>query len=247
MAIAHRDIGRAQYFIGAICGSAYEYRACLGGRTTWIAGSCEHRRPGILCVVLSVILALQGYPDQAAQWSEEALRRARALGQQPILALALMTAGTIFHDVRREREAALAYADELVALATEKGWTNYRVWGEIDRGLGRVEQGQAKAGIAQMQQGIADWRAMQNVVLRPRQMLQMADAFSRAGMLAQRLAAAMKHSLWWKEFACAPLSRGLASQGGAAGSHGGASGAAVEACLCQAIEVAASKAPACWS
>jgi predicted ATPase len=92
-------------------------------------------------------LWLLGYPDQARQWSQEAV--AAGLAHPFSLAMALGSAATV-HALRREGPRARARAEELITLATEQGFPWWTAWGTMEQGWALAEQGQVHEGIARM-------------------------------------------------------------------------------------------------
>jgi len=105
-----------------------------------------------------VNLRALGYPDQARQRLQECLalaeRQARPFG----LVFAFGTAGW-FHADRWEWQRVKERAEEMIRLSTEQGFPYFLAYGTAMRGWALAEQGQVEAGIVQMQQGPASFRA----------------------------------------------------------------------------------------
>jgi len=99
-----------------------------------------------------------GYPDRALTMSHAAVARARELVHPFSLALALNYAA-ILHQFRREERATHERAEAATVLCREHGFAYYLAWGPILQGWVVVEQGQGEAGIAQMRDGLAAFRA----------------------------------------------------------------------------------------
>src|SRR5262249_11352186 len=106
----------------------------------------------------AVLLWLLGYPDQARQWSDDALGGARALAhpftlQQTLLVSTILQQGLGQLAVVQER------LEVQQALCTEQGFAQYLAWGTVLRGSAVAAQGQWAEGIAQIRAGMATWRA----------------------------------------------------------------------------------------
>jgi predicted ATPase len=115
--------------------------------------------PRIVCLdSASIALWQLGYPDQAVQKSHEAIVLAQEISHPFSLAHALWFAAML-HQHRQDRQAALAQAETLIALCNEQGFAFWLVGGIIFQGWALAGQGQREEGIAQIRQGIVDWRA----------------------------------------------------------------------------------------
>jgi predicted ATPase len=151
--------------------------------------------PGVICrTYAAVTLWWLGYPDQALQRSHEALTRARELAHPFSLVSALLFAAWLHH-LRREWPLTHERAEALIALATEQGSAQFVAGGTIFRGCALAErepapgagQGQVEAGMAQMQQGLAAWRATGAEVLRPYGLALLAEASAKVGQVEEGL------------------------------------------------------------
>jgi predicted ATPase/class 3 adenylate cyclase len=103
-------------------------------------------------------LWLLGYPDQALQRSHEALTLAQELAHPFSLTYALAFAAWV-HQYRREGQATQAQAEALCALAVEHGFAFFLATGMMHRGWALAEQGQPLAGMGQIREGLAAYRA----------------------------------------------------------------------------------------
>jgi predicted ATPase/class 3 adenylate cyclase len=116
--------------------------------------------PAVVCRTnLAATLWCLGYPEQDLQQSHDALSLAQELGSAFNLAFALGM-DSIHRQFRRERQIAQQLAEAAIDLATEQGVRFYLVVGSIVRGWAVAEQDDRKAGIAQIEQGVAESRAM---------------------------------------------------------------------------------------
>jgi predicted ATPase len=127
-----------------------------------------------------------GYPDQALAMSQAALTRARELSHPFSLALALGYAA-ILHQFRREERATYERAEAGMVLCREHGFAYYLTWGPILQGWVLAEQGQKEAGIAQMRDGLAAFRATGGEVRLPYYLTLLAEACGKARQAADGL------------------------------------------------------------
>jgi adenylate cyclase len=100
-----------------------------------------------------------GYPDQMLKKNEDALALARELGHSWSLAFALHYT-VLTHQFRREGQAALQRAEELMEFAHEQGFPFWLALATITHGFELVRSGAADEGIRQMRQGMAAHRAL---------------------------------------------------------------------------------------
>jgi predicted ATPase len=121
-----------------------------------------------------------GYPAQALAHIREALAQAQALAHPFSLVSAWMHVAVIAQ-FRRDVPGAHAHAAAAVALATEQVFPLHAAVGMIVQGWARVMQGQGEAGVAQVRQGIAAYRATGAVVTLPVFYTMLADAAAHVG------------------------------------------------------------------
>ena len=108
--------------------------------------------------LLGIVLFCLGYPDQAVTQSSAAIAEARGLAHLPSLALCLANSVRILSLV--EDDAALnEQTDELVALATERGFPPWGALGMIHHGWVKVKCGDVAEGISLLRSGSAAYRA----------------------------------------------------------------------------------------
>ena len=129
-----------------------------------------------------------GYPDQALERSQDALTLARALAHPQSWASAAAHVA-MFHSLRREWQATQELAEAGMALAREQGFPLWLAWGTIQWGWALAEQGHIEAGIAQMRQGLAAWRATGTELIRPYFLGLLAEAYQKGGQTAAGLGA----------------------------------------------------------
>src|SRR5262249_21341357 len=115
--------------------------------------------PRVNCLSLaSHTLWLLGYLDQALKRSHEAVAVAGGLSHPFSLAFTLGHAAQ-HHLNRREWQIARERAEAVMTLSTEQGFPVWLANGTMVRGGALAEQGQVEEGIAQMQRGVAAFRA----------------------------------------------------------------------------------------
>jgi class 3 adenylate cyclase/predicted ATPase len=145
--------------------------------------------PGVVCrAYAGMTLWCLGYPDQALRWSHEALTLAREL-EQPFSQVYALFFAAMLHQFRREGPLTQERAEAGRALAAEQGFALWVAWGTFFRGWALTErspapgagQGQGEEGIAQMQQGLAAWRATGAETLRPYFLALLAEASTKVG------------------------------------------------------------------
>jgi predicted ATPase len=160
---AHGALGISSFWQGAIAAA----RAHLEQAST-LYDPQQHRAhaflygldPGMAsrCYAAQALWAL-GYPEQARQRIDEGLSLAQELPHRFSLAAALVYAAQQ-HQLRREEPTAQARAEAAISLSTEQGFPHWLAAGTLLRGWALAIQGHAEEGIADLQQGLAAWRAM---------------------------------------------------------------------------------------
>jgi predicted ATPase len=160
--------------------------------------------PGVLLLSqLAQVLWLLGYPAQALQRSQEALTLARQGGHPLSLAHALQSAARV-HQARGELDAVCELAEELVAFSEAQGFGAHIAAGAILQGWALTAQGQRRAGIARIRQGLATSQDMGTTLNRPYMLALLAEAYGNAGdaaaglsVLTEALALVESHGERW--------------------------------------------------
>jgi len=153
----------------------------------------------------AMTLWLLGYSEQALARLHEALALAQELSHPFSLAFAWCVAA-IVSQCRRGALAVHEHAEATVALATAQGFPHWAAQGTSLRGWALAMQGQGEAGIAQVRQGIATFRATGAAQLVPYYCTMLADVADHLGHTADSLQAlAEAHTLveqhderWWE-------------------------------------------------
>ena len=154
-------------------------------------------------------LWLLGYPAQALARLHEALALAHELSHPFSLAFAQCWAACV-SQFRRDVPAVYEHAEAAVALSTEQGFPLWAALGTSLRGWALAMQGQGEAGMAQVRQGIAAWRATGAALIVPYFCTLLADVCAHLGHPADGLQAlAEAHTLveqheerWWEAEIC---------------------------------------------
>ena len=139
-------------------------------------------------VFASQALWMLGYPDQAAQVSDQKDADARRLGHPFDIGWAL-TWGAYVFDYRCEPERLLARADEADRLAREQSIpVLYDVLVPVGQGLARLRMGQLAEAISLLRQGIDGWNGAGGHLNVPYMKSALAEALARQGDLDAGLA-----------------------------------------------------------
>jgi predicted ATPase len=139
---------------------------------------------GVWCLSYDATFVLwaQGYPDQGLRRAYEALTLAQTLSHPHSLAAVLCYVALI-HCFRREERALREQADIAIALASEQGFPHWLALGSLLRGWALAAQGQAEEGIAQLQQGLAAYRAVGAKLGLSWLLPLLAEAYGKAGQV----------------------------------------------------------------
>lgn len=121
-----------------------------------------------------------GYPDQAVRRRDQALALARELNHPFSLAYALFYAAW-FHQLRREETATQEHADELVALANERGFAVYTARGSILKNWAQAQLGAMAGAVGQMRESVAAHQSTGTALYQPYFLALLADTCRKAG------------------------------------------------------------------
>jgi tetratricopeptide (TPR) repeat protein len=135
----------------------------------------------LMLTQLAVTLAYLGYIDQARSRLRQALSEARRLGHTSTLAVVLVHANWI--DAVTRSVDLQTHVEELLALATEHGFSLFRGWAVAFRGRSFAALGRALEAVTLLAQGLAATRAAGAVLIRPMLLIWLAEAHA---MLGQR-------------------------------------------------------------
>ena len=144
--------------------------------------------PGASCMIWdSWVLWFLGYPDQALKLSQMAVDLARELDHSFTTAFVLAIASWL-HYFRREFDASKALSEESIKISAEKGFELFNAWAPAFRGYTQIAEGQVEDGIAQVEQGLAAWKAMGVEKHRTHCLAWLAEAYAKSGQTKEGLA-----------------------------------------------------------
>jgi predicted ATPase len=149
----------------------------------------------------SWLLWFLGYPEESDTWIGQALADAQALAQPFISAMTLGLASAL-HVHRGEVLQALERADASWTLSTKHRFPQWAAYAQMCRGWARVALGEADAGIAEMEQGWAAWRALGSQLATVHATVRLAEACAKTARIAAGLdwlEVAEKHARTFQE------------------------------------------------
>ncbi|HSE97161.1 MAG TPA: AAA family ATPase [Blastocatellia bacterium] len=121
-----------------------------------------------------------GYPDRAVETAREALMWAEGLRHPETLCYALFFTAWV-HQLRRESEKALKYADDAIELAGKYGVAQWAAFGASLHGWALAEQGRVSEGIDQMRRALDLYRSIGSEISRPHFLGLLAEALLKNG------------------------------------------------------------------
>ena len=124
---------------------------------------------------------LLGYPDPALADADHAINDARETGHAATLMYALAIGGPLTHVLCGSYAAATAQADEVVALADEKGALLWRALGMMDQGLLFALTGKPLHAVQLLNSAIDGWRSTGSAASLPFVLSYLASAYADAG------------------------------------------------------------------
>ena len=134
---------------------------------------------------LSATLWLLGYPDQAAQQTNETLLLVQDQTHPFSLGVAFMGAG-LMHQLRREVAVTLRQAEAMLAVSHEHDIPTLAGAGHLLVGWARAEQGQDMEGLTQMRQGL-QLNVDKQATMRPYYLSLLVDTYRRTGQVEEGL------------------------------------------------------------
>ena len=133
-----------------------------------------------ILVFRSLALWLLGYPEAALKDADDALRNAREIGQATWLMTALCVLAAPY-TLCGNRAAAAAQAQELVALAEEKGSLFWKAFGMVNQGCVLALTGRTLDATEMLISGMAAMRTTGATVWMPFYLLHLARAHAELG------------------------------------------------------------------
>ena len=188
--IGHRAVGISSLWLGRLDAARGHLNQVLAlydpdrHRSLASLYAYDPRVPGL--AGMSVTLLQLGYPEQALARSRDALAAAEDLAHPASLAYALQHA-CVFHQMCRDGEGVRERAAQLIALAGEQGFPYWLAAGLVFGGWARAQHGQVQEGMAQIEEGLAAYRATGAALFRPYFLALSAEAHDRANRRAEAL------------------------------------------------------------
>jgi class 3 adenylate cyclase/predicted ATPase len=142
---------------------------------------------------LGIVLLCLGFPDQALVRANAAIAEARSLAHSPTIASALMI-GAIRLSITGDNGDLDDLVEELLAVATEQAFPQWRAFGTIYRGWVKAKNGDVVEGISLLRSGLAAYRDNGNELLTPHHTALLARACDVAGQIEEALSA-LDHAL----------------------------------------------------
>jgi predicted ATPase len=162
LVVAHASLGMTLLALGAVATAHTHFTQgiTLYDSQRYRASAFLYRDDaGMICHSLAArALWILGYPDQALARNHAMV----TLAQQRVHPLSLcyvLSSAAIFHSFRREVRCTQERAEATIRLAQEQGFPHWMAVGAIQHGWARVQQGQAREGIAQLNEGLGAFRA----------------------------------------------------------------------------------------
>jgi len=129
---------------------------------------------------LALALALTGRPELALRAIDEAVAAARESKQTVALSNALIGAG-VLAAILGDSIAAMAWSEELIALANQEGFGLALSWANIQHGYALALEGKTGPGIAQMLEGRATVQAARALTALAQSGCWLAESYATAG------------------------------------------------------------------
>jgi predicted ATPase len=143
--------------------------------------------PGVVCRAIGAwALWSLGYPDQALQMIQGAITLAQDLSLPFSLAQAFAVA-SVLHQLRRDQHAVQTTTAKTLALSDDQGFPLWAAMATVVQGWAVAEQGQGEKGIAQIHQGLAEYRLTGAGMMLPYFLALLAEAQGRGGQAEEGL------------------------------------------------------------
>jgi len=209
---AFRMLAVTHFFAGEF---AAAQRCARSGVQLWRAGGVEPRfeevnSPAVVCLSFDVLCRWHFREGTACQVAmAEAISLARALGDPYALAVALFHAEFAGHFENNSADVE-RLASDLMELSTRQHFGQWRAGAKVFRGWARSASGSIAEGIAWIEEGIADWRALGSTLVVPYWLALKAEALHLANRSAEALKAIREAETlaersgeaWWSAELC---------------------------------------------
>jgi class 3 adenylate cyclase/tetratricopeptide (TPR) repeat protein len=155
---AHRALGYTLYDLGEFASACVQFAKGMAIYNTQLHSQAVRyggTDPGVGCLCFSAMaLWYRGYPDQALERMNEALRLAQELSH-PISLSACLNFAARVAQFRGEPSMARARAEASILSSAEQGFTYWLAEATILKGWTLAEAGQGAEGLTQMREGLA--------------------------------------------------------------------------------------------
>ena len=155
-----------------------------------------NQNPGTICGYLSALANwVLGYPNRADEAMQRAIGHAKELEDPYGVGLTLLFAAQLAQ-LRRDPGAALALADEAIAISAEHGLYAVELWCLLPRGWAIAQQGDVPAGVADIHEAMDRRRAVDIGAVWPWFLTLLADAEGSLGHFDEGLRALDEAQHW---------------------------------------------------
>jgi adenylate cyclase len=191
IALGYYMLGWNHFFAGDMVGSIADFRQALA-----LYDRQRHARLlpwtdeelGVGCLsLLAMAFCYAGYADQGLACSQQALAQAEELANPLTQAVALAFAGCGFHTLLGLIQPVAEYARRLIELSAQRRLPMFRSYGLIFEGWALAMGGAGERAIAQIREGLAEWRAMGHRSGPPYLVLLLAQVLQRSGAADEAL------------------------------------------------------------
>ena len=186
----HRTLGTTFLELGAFAPARVhlEEGIALYDRQQYRAHTFLYARdPGVVCLSYAAqVMWLLGYPDQARQRLDDALRLAEQLSH-PFSVASVLFYAAILHQLCREVRAAQERTEALLTLAAEHEFAQRIANALIIHGWALVKQGRGNEGMAEMRQGLTAYAATGAELTRPYFLGLLGEGYGVLGQAAEGL------------------------------------------------------------
>jgi predicted ATPase len=191
LSVAHMPLGCTLFWLGDLVAARTHFEQAIAlydPQTRLRSTAAMYYDPRWLCRCYgSLALWGLGYPAQALKMNSEALAFANGLSD-PLVRAETLHFAALLHSLCHEKQGTRERAEAEMTLSTEQGFPYMLEAGKVFRGWALTEEGQSETGIAQMQQGLAAWRATGAVGGTTKYLSLLADAYGKAGQTEEGLA-----------------------------------------------------------
>jgi predicted ATPase/class 3 adenylate cyclase len=180
---AQRALGMTLYFLGDLMAARFHLEQGMklyDPQQHRAHAALYGRDPGVDCYAYAALtLGLLGYPDQALAHMHTALSLAEQLAYPLSQGWALAFTAWL-HQFHRAERLTQEWSEAAIVLAYEHGFPQVSAMGSILRGWVRAMQGEGAAGVAEMHQGLAAWRATGSEIALPYYLALLAEWYGKA-------------------------------------------------------------------